>query len=310
MSAVRIVRIDQRHVRNAINAATAERLHDELVAFDADDDAKVAVLYGDETTFCAGANLRDLPTLRPSGPLGPTRLQLSKPVIAAIEGWCVAGGLELAAWCDLRVCGESARFGCLERRWGVPLVDGGTVRLPQIVGLGRALELILTGREFEASEAYDIGFANRVVPDGEALDAAVALAEQLAALPWNCLVHDRASVYEGLGLSLDAALANEDRHGRAVIFDPGLRRRRGPFRRTAAPITMALEPEEEIVCVDCGGRPTSSPTREDGRWEPGDIVSYRCRTASTAGTSSSKRRTSTSSRLGRGVVRSLDSQAG
>lgn len=221
MTAVRIVRIDQGHVRNAINAATAERLHDELLAFDADEDAKVAVLYGDESAFCAGANLKDLPTLRPSGPLGPTRLQLSKPVIAAIEGWCVAGGLELAAWCDLRVCGESARFGCLERRWGVPLVDGGTVRLPQIVGLGRALDLILTGREFEASEAYDIGFANRVVPDGDALDAAVALAEQLADLPWTCLVNDRASVFEGLGLPLDAALANEDRHGRAVIFDAG-----------------------------------------------------------------------------------------
>ena len=183
MSAVRIVRIDQGHVRNAINAATAARLHDEFVAFEADDEAKVAVLYGDEQAFCAGANLNDLPTLRPSGPLGPTRLQLSKPVIAAIEGWCVAGGVELAAWCDLRVCGEGARFGCLERRWGVPLVDGGTVRLPRIVGLGRALDLILTGREFDASEAYDIGFANRVVPDGDALEAAVALAEQIAALP-------------------------------------------------------------------------------------------------------------------------------
>ena len=139
MSAVRIVRIDQRHVRNAIHAATAQRLHDELVAFDADDDAKVAVLYGDESTFCAGANLRELPRCGRARPLGPTWLQLSKPIIAAIEGWCVAGGLELAAWCDLRVCGESSRFGCLERRWGVPLVDGGTVRLPQIVGLGRAL---------------------------------------------------------------------------------------------------------------------------------------------------------------------------
>ena len=215
-----VVRIDQGHVRNAINSATAERLHDELLAFEADALAQVAVLYGDEAAFCAGANLKDLPALRPSGPLGPTRLQLGKPVIAAIEGWCVAGGLELAAWCDLRVAGEGARFGCLERRWGVPLIDGGTYRLPRIVGLGRALDLILTGREFDSAEAYDIGFANRVVPDGDALDVAVALGEQIAAHPWLCVVHDRASVYEGLGLGLDAALSHEDRHGREVIFSP------------------------------------------------------------------------------------------
>jgi enoyl-CoA hydratase len=221
MPAVRVIRIDQGHVRNAINAATAARLHDEFLDFNGDDDARVGVLYGDDAAFCAGANLGDLPTLRPSGPLGPTRLQLSKPVIAAIEGWCVAGGLELAAWCDVRVCGEGARFGCLERRWGVPLVDGGTYRLPRIVGLGRALDLILTGREFDAAEAYDIGFANRVVADGGALDAAVEMAEQIAAFPWNCVVHDRASVYEGLGLGLDEALTNEDRHGREVIFAPG-----------------------------------------------------------------------------------------
>ena len=141
----------------------------------------MAVLTGDETAFCAGANLKDLPRPAPSGPLGPTRLQLSKPVIAAIEGWCVAGGLELAAWCDLRVAGRSARFGCLERRWGVPLIDGGTYRLPRIVGLGRALDLILTGREFDAAEAERIGFVDRVVADGAALDAAVALAEAIVA---------------------------------------------------------------------------------------------------------------------------------
>ena len=124
------------------------------------------MLTGDDTAFCAGANLRDFPQLRPSGPLGPTRLQLSKPVIAAVEGWCVAGGVELAAWCDLRVASETARFGCLERRWGVPLIDGGTYRLPRIVGLGRALDLILTGREFDVTEAERIGFVNRVVPGG------------------------------------------------------------------------------------------------------------------------------------------------
>jgi enoyl-CoA hydratase len=219
--AVRIVRIDQSHARNAIDSATAERLHDEFVAFDADPDAKVAVLTGDEQAFCAGANLRQLPRLRDSGPLGPTRLQLSKPVIAAVEGWCVAGGVELAAWCDIRVCGEGARFGCLERRWGVPLIDGGTYRLPRIVGLGRALDLILTGREFDAAEAYDVGFATRVVPDGTALETAITLAEQIAASPWPAVVHDRMSVYEGLGMELADGLANEDRHGREVIFGGG-----------------------------------------------------------------------------------------
>lgn len=148
-----VVRIDQSDVRNAVNSETAERLHDTFLAFDADDAVRVAVLTGDDAAFSAGANLRDLPKLRDSGPLGPTRLQLSKPVIAAIEGWCVAGGVELAAWCDLRVAGRSARIGCLERRWGVPLIDGGTYRLPQIVGLGRALDLILTGREIGTEEA-------------------------------------------------------------------------------------------------------------------------------------------------------------
>jgi enoyl-CoA hydratase len=218
---VRIVRIDQPQARNAINSATAARLHDEFVAFDADDSVKVAVLTGDATAFCAGANLRDLPALRPSGPLGPTRLQLSKPVIAAVEGWCVAGGVELAAWCDLRVASETARFGCLERRWGVPLIDGGTYRLPQIVGLGRALDLILTGREFDAVEAERIGFVNRLTPAGGALDAAVALAEQIAAFPWSAVCNDRRAVYDGLGLGLDAALANEDRLGRDTIFAAG-----------------------------------------------------------------------------------------
>jgi enoyl-CoA hydratase len=219
--AIRIVRIDQPQARNAVNSETAARLRDEFLAFQAADDEKVAILTGDETAFCAGANLKDLPRLQPSGPLGPTRLQLSKPVIAAVEGWCVAGGVELAAWCDLRVAGETARFGCLERRWGVPLIDGGTYRLPRIVGLGRALDLILTGREFGAEEALQLGFVNRVVPAGEALAAATELAEQIAEFPWNCVVHDRLSVYEGLGMGLEEALANEDRHGREVIFAPG-----------------------------------------------------------------------------------------
>lgn len=216
-----LVRVDQPDVRNAINSETAARLHDAFVAFDADPAARVAVLTGDESAFCAGANLRDLPKLRASGPLGPTRLQLSKPVIAAIEGWCVAGGVELAAWCDLRVAGRSARMGCLERRWGVPLVDGGTVRLPLIVGLGRALDLILTGREIGAEEAERMGFVNRVVDDGQALAAAVALAGEIAAHPWRCVVSDRRSVYLGLGRELDEALATEDELGQETIFSEG-----------------------------------------------------------------------------------------
>ena len=218
---ITIVRIDQPAVRNAINSGTAQRLLDAFLAFEHDDVAKVAILTGDDTAFCAGANLKDLPRLRPSGPLGPTRLQLSKPVIAAIEGWCVAGGLELACWCDFRIAGATARLGCLERRYGVPLVDGGTVRLPRIVGLGRALDLILTGREIDAEEALAIGLVNRVVPAGRALDTAFEIAEQIAASPWPAVVHDRLSVYESIGLDLDAALANEAKHGDAVIFDPG-----------------------------------------------------------------------------------------
>jgi enoyl-CoA hydratase len=218
---VRVVRIDQPHARNAVNSATAARLHDDFVAFEADDEAKVAVLTGDEVAFCAGANLRDLPALRPSGPLGPTRLALSKPVIAAIEGWCVAGGVELALWCDLRIASETARFGCLERRWGVPLIDGGTYRLPRVVGLGRALDLILTGREFDAEEAERIGFVNRVVPAGNALQAAIEMADDIASFPWRAVVNDRRSVYEGFGLDFEAALANEDRLGRDTIFADG-----------------------------------------------------------------------------------------
>ena len=218
---VRIIRIDQPHVRNAVNSATAERLHDEFLAFDAEEDARVAVLTGDETAFCAGANLTDLPRLRDSGPLGPTRLQLGKPVIAAVERWCVAGGIELAAWCDMRVAGDTARFGCLERRFGVPLIDGGTYRLPRIVGLGRALDLILTGREIDAVEAERIGLVDRVVPAGTALAAAVELATEIAGFPWRAVLNDRQAVYDGLGLGVAEALANEDRLGRDTIFADG-----------------------------------------------------------------------------------------
>jgi enoyl-CoA hydratase len=219
--AVRVVRIGRPERRNAVDSATAEGLHDAFVAFERAEGERVAVLTGDESAFCAGADLKDLPRLRPSGPLGPTRLQLSKPVIAAVDGWCVAGGLELAVWCDLRVAGASARFGCLERRWGVPLIDGGTQRLPRIVGLGRALDLILTGREVAAEEALAIGLIDRLVATGSALPAAVELATGIAASPWTCVVSDRRCVYEGLGLSLEEGLANEDRRGREVIFAEG-----------------------------------------------------------------------------------------
>src|SRR3954454_5046242 len=236
MTAITIVRIDQPHARNAVNSATAQRLHDEFIAFDADPDAKVAVLTGDETAFCAGANLRDLPALRPSGPLGPTRLQLSKPVIAAVEGWCVAGGIELAAWCDLRIAGTSARFGCLERRWGVPLIDGGTYRLPQIVGLGRALDLILTGREVGSEEAERIGFVNRVVADGDALDAAVAMAEQLASFPCTGLVNDLRCVYHGLGRELETFDAFLYELCREAIFGAGFADGVAQFEQRERPV--------------------------------------------------------------------------
>jgi enoyl-CoA hydratase len=218
---VRIVEIGRPERRNAVNSETAARLHYEFVAFDADESAKVAILTGDTSAFCAGADLKDLPTLRDSGPMGPTRLALGKPVIAAIEGWCVAGGVELAAWCDIRVAGDNARFGCLERRWGVPLIDGGTIRLPRIVGLGRAMDLMLTGREFDAVEAERIGFVSRLAPAGGALALAVELATTIATSPWPAVVHDRLSAYESYGLTFAEALANEDRHGKAVIFDPG-----------------------------------------------------------------------------------------
>lgn len=221
IDAVRVVRIGRPEKRNAINSEAAERLFQEFVAFEASPTERVAVLTGDESAFCAGADLRDLPRLRPSGPLGPTRLQLSKPVIAAIEGWCVAGGLELAVWCDLRVCGASAVFGCLERRWGVPLIDGGTQRLPRIVGLGRALDLVLTGREVGADEALSMGLVNRVVDDGSALDTAVELASTIASFPWACVGSDRRCIYEGLGRPLAEGLELEDRHGREVIFAEG-----------------------------------------------------------------------------------------
>lgn len=212
--------LDRPARRNAIDRAIADALFAAFSAFDADSSASVAVLWGTGGTFCAGADLKAISAGTPKrveaagpGPLGPTRLRLSKPVIAAIAGHAVAGGLELACWCDLRIVEESAIFGVFCRRFGVPLIDGGTVRLPQIIGLGRALDLILTGRPVAATEALAMGLVSRVVPDGTSREAAEALARQLAALPQTCLRSDRASVYDALALPEAEALASELNHG-------------------------------------------------------------------------------------------------
>ncbi len=217
---VTTVILDRPAVKNAVDRPTAEALADAFRAFDADPDAKVGVLHGDHGTFCAGADLKaiaggDGNRVAPDGdgPMGPTRMLLSKPVIAAIAGHAVAGGLELALWCDLRVVEETATLGVFCRRWGVPLIDGGTVRLPRLIGLSRALDLILTGRAVGAAEALAMGLANRVVPEGSSRAAAEALAHELAALPQVCMREDRLSAYEQLGMSLDAAIANELAHG-------------------------------------------------------------------------------------------------
>jgi enoyl-CoA hydratase len=206
--------------RNAVDRPTAEALTEAFRAFDSDPDAAVAVLHGDGGTFCSGADLTAIGTDRQNrvgedgdGPMGPTRLRLSKPVVAAIGGHAVAGGLELALWCDLRVAEEDAVLGVFCRRWGVPLIDGGTVRLPRLVGAGRAMDLVLTGRPVAAKEALAIGLVDRVVPVGAARQAAEALAAQIAAFPQTCLRNDRLSMLEQEGLTEGAAMANELRHG-------------------------------------------------------------------------------------------------
>ncbi|QHD85954.1 crotonase/enoyl-CoA hydratase family protein [Gordonia sp. JH63] len=217
---VRIIGIDRPDRRNAVDRATADALADAFRRFDADDSVSVAVLYGEGGTFCAGADLKAISDGDPNrvapdgdGPMGPTRMTLSKPVIAAISGHAVAGGLELALWADLRVVGDDAVFGVFCRRWGVPLIDGGTVRLPRLIGESRAMDLVLTGRAVPADEALSIGLANRVVPSGTALPAAITLATEIAAFPQTCVRQDRLSVLEQDGLSADAAIANELRHG-------------------------------------------------------------------------------------------------
>lgn len=219
-----VVTIDRAAVRNAVDSPTARLLGQAFVDFDTDDALKVAVLTGAGGTFCAGADLKSVgegtfePTPPPvapiarhdaSGPMGPTYLRLDKPVIAAVAGHAVAGGLELALWCDLRVVEEDATFGVYCRRWGVPLIDGGTVRLPRLIGHSHAMDMILTGRGVGAAEAQQMGLANRVVPAGTSLDAAIELAEQVAAFPQLCMRNDRRSAIDQWDLDFDAAMANE-----------------------------------------------------------------------------------------------------
>ena len=221
---VTTVTIDRPAVRNAVDRPTAEALAAAFREFDADPDARVAVLTGAGGTFCAGADLQAIARGQPNrldpegdGPMGPSRLRLTKPVIAAIEGHAVAGGLELAAWCDLRVAAEDATLGVFCRRFGVPLIDGGTVRLPRLIGLSRALDLILTGRPVSAAEALAMGLVNRVVPTGDALRAAELLARDLSLLPQTCMRGDRQAAIEGMELPLEAAMAREFELGVASL---------------------------------------------------------------------------------------------
>ena len=215
VGAAAVLTIDREERRNAVDGPTAELLHDGYERFVADDEARVLVLTGaGDKAFCAGADLKAIDTFgprlgAPGGPLGFTRLTPPKPTIAAISGWCLAGGLELALWCDVRIATETARLGFPERRWGVPLIDGGTQRLPRIVGLGRGLDLILTGRIVDAAEAHAIGLATELVAPGKHLERALEYAEGLAAFPQDTMLADRAAAIAGFGLPLEAALAIE-----------------------------------------------------------------------------------------------------
>ena len=217
--AAALLTIDREERRNAVDGATADALQHGYEHFVADDEARVLVLAGaGEAAFCAGADLKALDTLAPrmtaaGGPLGFTRLLSPKPTIAAISGWCLAGGLELALWCDLRIAAEGSTLGFPERRWGVPLTDGGTQRLPRIVGVGRALELILTGRMVQAPDALAMGLLTEVVPAGRHLERALEIAEGLAAFPQETMLADRRSIYEGLGRDLPAGLSLEAHSG-------------------------------------------------------------------------------------------------
>lgn len=215
---VAVISINRPSAKNAIDDETALALQDAWQRFDADDDALVGVLTGDEEAFSAGADLKKMDLEdRPEGWLGFTRMRVGKPTIAAIEGDCIAGGLEMALWCDLRIAGESATFGCFERRFGVPLVDGGTQRLPRIVGQGRALEMILSGQPVDATQAKEWGLVNRIADDGMALDTAVDLGKTIASFPQQTVKTDRAAVYDGIGESLEKGLRIEAWHGRRAL---------------------------------------------------------------------------------------------
>ena len=214
-----LLTIDRPHRRNAVDGETAELLREGLRRFEQDEGARVLVLTGDDVAFCAGADLKAIETLEPEhpdGPMGFTRVAASKPTIAAISGWCLAGGVELALWCDLRIAAEGSTFGLFERRWGVPLIDGGTQRLPRIVGMGRALELILSGRPVDAQEAHRIGLVNEVVPPGRQLERALELAERLAGFPQETMLADRRAAIEGIGLTFSEGLELERRLSSAV----------------------------------------------------------------------------------------------
>jgi enoyl-CoA hydratase len=218
--AAALVTIDRPERRNAVDAATAAGLRAALRDFEADDAARVMVLTGaGGVAFCAGADLKamDLEIEHPQGPMGFTRVTPSKPTIAAISGWCLAGGLEIALWCDLRIATEDSTFGLFERRWGVPLIDGGTQRLPRVVGMGRALELTLTGRPVAAEEALRIGLVNEVVPPGRHTERALELAERLAGYPQETMLSDRRATLEGAGVPLADGLVLEHRIGREVL---------------------------------------------------------------------------------------------
>jgi len=235
-----LVTIDRPEVRNAVDRPTADALADAFRRFDSDDALAAAVLTGAGGTFCAGADLKGISEGRGNrvrrdgdGPMGPTRMLLDKPVVAAVEGHAVAGGLELALWCDLRVAANDATFGVYCRRWGVPLVDGGTVRLPRLVGQSHALDLILTGRGVSGAEAAAMGLANRLVEPGHAVEAALDLARELAAFPPRCLRGDRRSSYEQWGLGLEAALARETELGLETIASGETREGATRFARGA-----------------------------------------------------------------------------
>jgi enoyl-CoA hydratase len=217
--AIAILTIDRPERRNAVDRATAAALLEGYLRFEADPERAVLIVTGaGKEAFCAGADLKaiDNDVQSAAGPMGFTRLIPKKPVIAAIEGYCVAGGLEIALFCDLRIAGRSARLGCLERRFGVPLIDGGTQRLPRVVGLGRALDLVLTGRLIDVVEAERIGLVNRIVDDGQALDSALELAKELLEYPWACLLADRLSLLEGVGRPLFEGLVIEAERGASL----------------------------------------------------------------------------------------------